>query len=40
MEKMKTENINDVIRSLENIFFKLDVKRLDKGRILFYINYK
>ncbi|EAS05704.2 hypothetical protein TTHERM_01114140 (macronuclear) [Tetrahymena thermophila SB210] len=30
MEKMKTENINDVIRSLENIFAKLDQKQQEK----------
>ncbi|KAL4429439.1 hypothetical protein ABPG74_021026 [Tetrahymena malaccensis] len=30
MEKMKTENINDVIRSLENIFIKLDQKQQEK----------
>ncbi|KAL4467998.1 hypothetical protein ABPG72_015868 [Tetrahymena utriculariae] len=30
MEKMKTENINDVISSLENIFVKLDQKQQEK----------
>jgi len=32
MEKLKTENINDVIRSLDNIFEKLDVKNNQKGK--------
>lgn len=33
MEKMKTENINDVIRCLESIFEKLDGKKQEKGGV-------
>jgi len=31
MEKLKTENINDVLHSLEKIFEKLDLKNNSKG---------
>lgn len=40
MEKLKTENINDVMRSLDNIFEKLDVKNNGKGIFKNYLKGK